>query len=79
MVDTGIEDFITVGEMSSTNLENCIQYSGQGTNELAMCFNFHHLKIDYPNNQKWELAAPDYEQMKALFKHWQEGMQKGNA
>ena len=26
--DTGIEDYVTVGEMSSTTLEHCIRYSG---------------------------------------------------
>lgn len=77
--DTGIEDCITVGEMSSTSLDNCIKYSGSKTKELAMCFNFHHLKIDYPNNQKWVLAKPDLKQMKFLFKYWQEGMQSGDA
>ena len=44
--DTGIEDMVTVGEMSSTSLENCIRYSNPEEKELSMCFNFHHLKID---------------------------------
>lgn len=75
--DAGIEDFVTVGEMSSTTLENCIRYSNPEEKELAMCFNFHHLKVDYKNGDKWALMEPDYKALKALFKEWQEGMQEG--
>lgn len=75
--DAGIEDFVTVGEMSSTTLENCIRYSNPKEKELAMCFNFHHLKVDYKNGNKWALMDSDYKALKALFKNWQEGMQKG--
>lgn len=34
--DTGIEDYVTVGEMSSTTLEHCIRYSGAEEKELSM-------------------------------------------
>ena len=61
--------------MSSTTLENCIGYTAEGNHELTMCFNFHHLKVDYKGGQKWELREPDYLAMKKLFKTWQEGMQ----
>lgn len=76
--DTGIEDMITVGEMSSTSLENCIQYSGQDEKELSMCFSFHHLKVDYKNGDKWALMEPDRMALKQLFEQWQTGMQEGN-
>ena len=76
--DTDIEDMITVGEMSSTTLENCIRYSNPDEKELSMCFNFHHLKVDYKDGKKWELAKPDYVELKNLFKTWQEGAQAGN-
>ena len=71
----GIDGMITVGEMSSTTLENCIGYTAEGNHELTMCFNFHHLKVDYKDGQKWELMEPDYLAMKKLFQTWQEGMQ----
>ena len=76
--DTGIEDMVTVGEMSSTSLENCIRYSNPEEKELSMCFNFHHLKIDYRDGQKWKLMEPDLKAMKNLFRTWQEGMQEKN-
>ncbi|WP_251388734.1 alpha,alpha-phosphotrehalase [Mediterraneibacter agrestimuris] len=74
--DAGIEDFVTVGEMSSTTLENCIKYSAPEEKELSMCFNFHHLKVDYKDGDKWALMLPDYKKLKELFVEWQMGMQK---
>lgn len=67
-------NLMTVGEMSSTTLENCQQYAALNGNELSMTFNFHHLKVDYPGGEKWTLAKPDYVALKALFRHWQQGM-----
>ncbi len=75
--DTGIQDMVTVGEMSSTSLENCIRYSNPEEEELSMCFNFHHLKVDYKDRKKWELMPADLKELKTLFKTWQEGMQEG--
>lgn len=75
--DSGIEEFVTVGEMSSTSLEHCIRYSAPKEKELSMCFNFHHLKVDYKNGDKWALMPADYKKLKELFVEWQMGMQKG--
>lgn len=44
-----------------------------------MCFNFHHLKVDYKDGNKWELMEPDYMELKVIFEKWQMGMQRGNA
>ena len=65
---------MTVGEMSSTTLEHCQQYAALDGRELSMTFNFHHLKVDYPGGEKWTLARPDFVALKALFRHWQQGM-----
>lgn len=75
--DAGIEDLVTVGEMSSTTLEHCIRYSAPKEKELSMCFNFHHLKVDYKDGDKWALMPPDYGKLKKLFVKWQMGMQEG--
>ena len=75
----GIAGDMTVGEMSSTSLDNCVRYANPDEKELKMVFSFHHLKIDYLNGQKWALKAPDYAELRALFKKWQEGMQDANA
>lgn len=76
--DTGIEDMVTVGEMSSTSLQDCIRYSAPQEKELSMCFNFHHLKVDYKNGDKWELMEPDRRALKDLFEKWQVQMQAEN-
>ena len=76
--DTGIDGMITVGEMSSTTIDNCVRYSNAQEHELSMCFNFHHLKVDYKNGDKWQLMAPDLNKLKELLVEWQLGMQKGN-
>ena len=76
--DTGIDSMITVGEMSSTTLENCIRYSAPEEKELSMCFSFHHLKVDYKDGDKWKLMEPDRMALKKLFEKWQMGMQKGH-
>ncbi|CAI0992032.1 alpha,alpha-phosphotrehalase [Serratia marcescens] len=65
---------MTVGEMSSTTLEHCQQYAAQSGEELSMTFNFHHLKVDYAGGEKWTRAAPDYVELKQIFRHWQQGM-----
>ena len=52
--DTGIEEMVTVGEMSSTTLENCIRYSNPAERELSMCFHFHHLKDE---KKYWKESA----------------------
>ena len=70
---------ITVGEMSSTTIDNCFKYSGEKENELSMVFSFHHLKIDYKDKNKWKLQEPDFEELKNILNEWQIGMQKNNA
>lgn len=65
---------MTVGEMSSTSLAHCQRYSARDGSELSMVFNFHHLKVDYRNGEKWRLAAPDFVALKALFREWQQGL-----
>lgn len=70
---------MTVGEMSSTTIENCVQYAGEKAQELNMVFNFHHLKVDYKDNQKWLLQPFDFEKLKQLFFSWQQGMQDHSA
>jgi len=65
---------VTVGEMSSTSLAHCQQYSATDATELSMVFNFHHLKTDYKNGDKWTNAPLDLLQLKQIFNYWQQGM-----
>ncbi|RRD39667.1 alpha,alpha-phosphotrehalase [Leptotrichia sp. OH3620_COT-345] len=71
-------ELITVGEMSSTSIDNCVKYSNPDEKELSMVFSFHHLKVDYPNGEKWVKAPFNFIQLKKIFSEWQKGMYEGN-
>ena len=70
-------NMLTVGEMSSTNLESCIKYTNPEREELSMTFQFHHLKVDYPNGEKWTKAPFDFIELKQILSDWQVGMHEG--
>ena len=74
----GESDLLTIGEMSSTSLENCVRYSNPQEKELSMDFSFHHLKVDYPNGEKWVKAPFDFVELKKILSKWQIGMYEGN-
>ena len=67
-------NLMTVGEMSSTSLEHCQRYSSRDGKELSMVFNFHHLKVDYADGEKWRLAPFDLVALKQIFCQWQQGL-----
>jgi len=73
-----LEDIVTVGEMSSMTLENGILYSNPDRNELSMVFNFHHLKVDYKDGEKWTDHPFDFLELKRILNEWQAGMSDGN-
>ncbi|AOZ87989.1 alpha,alpha-phosphotrehalase [Bacillus xiamenensis] len=70
-------DSMTVGEMSSTNIADCIRYTRPDRQELDMTFNFHHLKVDYPNGEKWAIAPFDFLELKSILSEWQTKMHEG--
>ncbi|KML36346.1 alpha,alpha-phosphotrehalase [Cytobacillus firmus] len=70
-------DSMTVGEMSSTTIDHCIKYSNPEREELSMTFNFHHLKVDYPNGEKWALVDFDFTALKQILSKWQTEMHNG--
>lgn len=67
-------EIITVGEMSSTSIESSVGYSHPDNDELTMVFSFHHLKVDYPNKEKWTKAPFDFVELKKLMNDWQIGL-----
>ncbi|AGB42093.1 alpha,alpha-phosphotrehalase [Halobacteroides halobius DSM 5150] len=70
-------DMMTVGEMSSTNIADCVKYTNPDRNELDMVFSFYHLKVDYPNGKKWSNEDFDFIQLKEILSNWQVGMNQG--
>ncbi|HDV6012024.1 TPA: alpha,alpha-phosphotrehalase [Staphylococcus pseudintermedius] len=74
----GDRDMMTVGEMSSTSIDHCIQYTNPERQELSSVFNFHHLKVDYRDGQKWTNQKFDLLQLKQILMEWQTKMYVGN-
>ncbi|MCD5325282.1 MULTISPECIES: alpha,alpha-phosphotrehalase [Pontibacillus] len=70
-------EMMTVGEMSSTTIDDCVKYTHPDRQELDMTFSFHHLKVDYPNGEKWTVANFDFKELKKVLSDWQVGMQQG--
>ena len=74
----GNKDIMTVGEMSSTTIENCIKYTNPERQELNSVFNFYHLKVDYKNGEKWSDMKFDFIELKRILMDWQVNISKGN-
>ena len=72
-------EIVTVGEMSSTSMENCFLYAGEDSGELSMVFSFHHLKVDFVGNEKWVIVPTDFARLKSLLFGWQKGMAEHGA
>lgn len=73
-----LPEAITVGEMSSTTIKDCVGYSNPADKELSMTFSFHHLKVDYVDGQKWSKMPFDFMALKGILHDWQVGMAEGN-
>lgn len=74
----GQKDIMTVGEMSSTTIDHCIKYTQPERHELSSVFNFHHLKVDYKNGEKWSDMKFDFIELKRILMDWQVNIAKGN-
>ncbi|UQS81893.1 alpha,alpha-phosphotrehalase [Bombilactobacillus folatiphilus] len=66
---------LTVGEMSSTTIPSAKAYTDPNNHELSMVFQFHHLKTDYQNGQKWTNVPYDFHQLRQIFHQWGQGLQ----
>lgn len=72
------ENLLSIAELSSTDITNVVEYTNPNNKEFVMAFNFHHLKVDYKNGDKWTLMTPDLNKFKNLIQVWQEKIQEGN-
>lgn len=72
-------EIITVGEMSSTSMENCYRYANEDGKELSMVFSFHHLKVDFMGNEKWVIVPFDFRKLKNILFDWQTHMAEHHA
>lgn len=69
------DDILTVGEMSATSIDNCVKYTAPKSRELTMAFSFHHLKVDYDEQQRWKIKPFKLGNLKLLLDKWQTGLQ----
>ncbi|GAB2024448.1 alpha,alpha-phosphotrehalase [Lactovum odontotermitis] len=72
------DNSVTVGEMSSTSIENSVLYTRPDRHELSMVFNFHHLKVDYENGSKWTKMKFDFSKLRDILHTWGEQMSVGD-
>lgn len=73
----GNRNMMTVGEMSSTTIDSCIKYTRPERQELNSVFNFHHLKVDYKDGEKWTNEKYDFLKLKKILMEWQVGIHNG--
>ena len=73
----GNRNMMTVGEMSSTTIDNCIKYTRPERQELNSVLNFHHLKVDYKDGEKWTNEKYDFLKLKKILMEWQVGIHNG--
>lgn len=73
------DDVLTVGEMSSTSLQDGVQYANPKSEELSTIFQFHHLKVDYKDGKKWHHQDFDFIELKRILSDWQLASQKEQA
>ncbi len=67
-------EFLTVGELSSTTVEDTIQYANENRTELDSVFTFHHLKVDYDGLNKFVDKKPDIKKLHSIMKTWFENI-----
>ena len=64
-------EIITVGEMSSTSMENCYRYASEDGKD--------HLKVDFMGNEKWVMVPFDFCKLKHILFEWQTHMAEHHA
>lgn len=76
--EAGLDDCVTVGELSSTTIENSAKYTNLNNEAFDMGFNFHHLKVDYKDGNKWSIGQMNFKKFYELLNEWQVGFEKYN-
>ena len=65
--------------MSSTSLQDGVQYANPKSEELSTIFQFHHLKVDYKDGKKWHHQDFDFIELKRILSNWQLASQQEQA
>lgn len=67
---------VTVGEMSTLNVEQARKYTRPDRDELDMVFHFEHMDIDH-TEPWWKLKEWELSDLKKVLGRWQNGLEKG--
>ncbi|MDC7228276.1 MAG: alpha-glucosidase [Spirochaetales bacterium] len=64
-------DVMTVGECPDVTPEMAIDYVGPERKELNMLFQFEHMSVDHPHEDKWDIRPFDLVRFKEIISKWQ--------
>ncbi|WP_434336398.1 glycoside hydrolase family 13 protein [Mycoplasma capricolum] len=67
-------EFLTVGECWSADIDHAIQYSNEKNEEFSMIFNFEPVTSFFNKDNKYKKKAVDFLELKQIYKKWQQGL-----
>lgn len=75
---TDYPEVLTVGELAGCDIENLSKFTDPANGELDTAFQFHHMRADYTNDEKWSQGVLDHQLLKNTLFSWVEGVQERN-
>lgn len=75
---TEYPDVLTVGELAGCDIENLSKFTDPLSGELDTAFQFHHMRADYTNDEKWSSGVLNHKLLKETLFNWVDGVQKRN-
>ena len=73
-------EVLTVGELAGCDIENLAMFTDPEREELDTAFQFHHMRADYTNNEKWSVGTLNHALLKNTLYTWvcEVGKRNGN-
>lgn len=71
-------EILTVGELAGCDIQNLSWFTDPARQELDTGFQFHHMRADYTDNQKWTQGRLNHRLLKDTLFSWVEGVEKGS-
>lgn len=65
------KDIMTVGECADVDTATALDYVAPEREELDMIFQFEHMSIDHPHENRWAIRAFDLVEFKRIISRWQ--------
>ena len=67
-------DIMTVGECPDVTPDTAVEYVAPERNELNMLFQFEHMSVDHPHEDKWDTKPFELVKFKEVITKWQTGL-----